>query len=414
MPSLPLSNDCCCCGACVDICPKQAISWIEDKNTFYCIRIDKDKCVECGKCESHCHILHLEKLRFSEPHNVNPLAAWSTDEDMLKHSASGAIFAQVAKNMLEEGNTYAYGASLLDDNTVKHIEISSVRDLYLLQNSKYQQSITIGIFAKVKKRLKERKRVLFSGVPCQVAALLSFLNYDERLMELLYTIEIVCHGIPCNDLHRTALRFNGQKKIVSYRTKGENGWMFGCNNRVTYEDFQGNRMTTESFVKDSLYRSYLSFAFIRPNCYSCHYANIRRVSDLTIGDYWGVEKSSMVVDSVNKNGVSLVLPNTEKGLLMMKGKQLYVLHTLWRDILPYNQNLFMPTNEYHFIWSNYIWLIKRMPVILKTFLYQNGFNYYKLNSWYEKSFQFVFGKYKGATEEKERKLHETIDFLEKK
>ena len=136
MPHLPTPKDCCGCGACVDACPKEAIRLLEDKNCYYNIQIDVSKCVECKLCEKQCHILHPEKLVRSNPQQVKPVAAWSLDDELVKHSATGGIFAQVASNMLAEDHTYVYGASLQDDNSVKHIEISDVADLKKLQNSK--------------------------------------------------------------------------------------------------------------------------------------------------------------------------------------------------------------------------------------------------------------------------------------
>ncbi len=216
MPALPCSKDCCACASCVDVCPKGALSLVEDKRCCYSIKLDSDKCANCKRCEKQCHILHPGNLRRSDPLAVRPIAAWSTTEELIKRSATGAIFAQVACNMLQEGNTYVYGASLLEDNTVKHIEISDAIDIHLLQNSKYQQSNCVGVYRQVRRRLKGGGKVLFSGVPCQVAALYSFLGYKEELMQNLYTIEVLCHGFPCNDIHRTSLKVNNASRIYAF------------------------------------------------------------------------------------------------------------------------------------------------------------------------------------------------------
>lgn len=411
MHKLPSIDNCCGCAECIDICPKNAISLVEDKNTFYKISVNRDLCVECHLCEKSCQALHPEILQFSNPRTVTPLAAWSTDEKIIKQSASGGIFAQIASNMLDAGNVYVYGAALCDDNSVKHIEISSKEDLVLLQNSKYQQSVSTGIYRKVKQRLDEGYKVLFSGVSCQIAALLLFLRYKEDYLRNLYTIDVLCHGVPCNDLHRTALKYNRKKRIVAYRTKGESGWAFGGNNRVTYEDMNGKITSMENTIKDSLYRSYLSFALLRLNCYSCKFAGPRRISDLTIGDFWGFEKSERGCEYTNHMGTSFALPNTKKGEEMMKGANLHTVDTTWRDIMPYNSNLIIPTNDYYIILSKYIYILKRLPVFIKTFIYQNGFNFYRVNIYYEKFFKFFFGNKERANEIRTAKLKEHLNWI---
>lgn len=371
MPQLPSINDCCGCGACVDTCPKEAISLDEDKNGFYNFTINKGRCIECKLCENRCHILQQTKLKRSKPSKVQPFAAWSKTEELIKHSATGGIFAQVAYNMLIEDNTFVYGAALQNDNSVRHIEIADVNDLTKLQNSKYQQSYCSGIYKQVKDRLTNGYRVLFSGLPCQIAALYIFLNYKEKYIGNLYTIEVLCHGVPTNDLHRTALKNNGMANIVSYRTKGTWGWI--GNNRLTYKSFNGEIETCFSYNKDCLFRSYLTFNSVRKNCYSCKYSCIQRVSDLTIGDFWGWDKSINSKQYINKWGTSIVIPNNEKGKEMISEDNIHKVKTSWDEILPQNQNLYMPTNVFNFSISNWIYLFKWMPVSIKKIIYQEGF-----------------------------------------
>lgn len=417
MPKLPLPTDCCGCGSCVDACPKGALTLSEDKNCFYNIRVDAHRCIECKMCERQCHILHPENLHKSNPLNVQPLAAWSTQEDLIKYSATGAVFAQVAYNMLSEGNTYVYGAALQEDSSVKHIEISNISEVRLLQNSKYQQSYSVGVYALVRKRLKKGSRVLFSGVPCQIAALYSFLNYKESLTSNLYTIEVLCHGIPCNDIHRTSLKINNATKIYAYRNKDGRGWCGknGNNNRLSYIDNNGNRFITTSYQKDSLFRSYLTFNFMRPNCYHCPYSDIHRVADLTIGDFWGWEKTPEPRKYENYWGTSIVLPNNEKGTQMMSGRNISKVFTTWREFLPINQNLYMPTNAYDYNGYRYLVHIKNLPVCIKNIIYQNGF----FNPYFDRLFKLLinfFSRYKRkkAMIQMNIRSNEVLNYLEKK
>lgn len=414
MPHLPTPKDCCGCGACVDACPKEAIRLLEDKNCYYNIQIDVSKCVECKLCEKQCHILHPEKLVRSNPQQVKPVAAWSLDDELVKHSATGGIFAQVASNMLAEDHTYVYGASLQDDNSVKHIEISDVADLKKLQNSKYQQSYSVGIYAQVRKRLKEGARVLFSGTPCQIAALYSFLSYRPAFIENLYTIEVLCHGVPSNDIHRVALKSHGAKKIIAYRNKVGRGWCNknGNNNRLTYLNKKGEQFIVPTYLKDVLFRSYLTFNFTRQNCFHCPYADIHRVADLTIGDFWGWEKTPNPEKYENYWGTSVVLPNTPKGKEMMQGKLLHTVSTTWEEFMPINQNLYMPTNIYDYKGYKYMAFLKHLPVCIRRVIYQGGFSNSFLNKFYVKAMIILFTRKRAqALLEKDRQSKNTLKYL---
>lgn len=414
MPNLPSSKDCCGCAACIDICPKKALSLVEDSHCFYNVVIKEDDCIDCGLCEKQCHILHPEKLLKSDPRKVEPVAAWSTNEELIKYSATGAIFAQIAYDMLQEGNTYVYGAALQDDNTVRHIEIYDIKDLRPLQNSKYQQSYCVGAYTQVKRRLTEGARVLFSGVPCQIAALYSFLQYKENLIKNLYTIEVLCHGVPCNDIHRTSLKVNKAIKIYAYRNKDNRGWNGpnGNNNRVSYLDEKGNKLITTSFQKDSLFRSYLTFNFTRENCYKCPYSEIHRVADLTIGDFWGCDKTPNPEKYKNYWGTSIVLRNTKKGIQMMEMNNLTLVDTTWEEFLPINQNLYMPTNLFDYQGAKLMPLIKHLPISVKNIIYQNGFFNPLLNRVFNVLRRIIFGrKHKRVLNEKKIKALETLKYL---
>ena len=388
MPQLPSINDCTACGVCIDVCSHNAISMSEDKNCFYNISIDYDKCVECKLCESKCHILNQNNLIKHEP-ALQPLAGWSTNLEIIKNSASGGIFAQIAYDLLQEGDTYVYGASLQEDSSVKHIEVSSVEDLYKLQNSKYQQSQSVGIFKLVKKRLKNGSKVLFSGVPCQIAALYSYLGYNEKLLDRLYTIEVICHGVPTNALHRLGLKYNKAKRLLAYRTKEPLGWCFGANNRVVYELPNGISKSIKTLGNDFLFRAYLSFSFSRKNCYTCKYSTLKRVSDITIGDFWGFEKSKDYAKYGNYMGTSVILVNSPKGKQMIEtNKNLYTVKARWKEILPLNQNLYMPTNRYIFNGYDKVYQLLKLPSPIRKMVFMNG----STNRYINKIYTIIFNK----------------------
>ena len=187
-------NDCCACGACLNICPKQAISMQKDEYGFLYPQIDKGKCIKCGLCLKTCAFQNSELKNIP----IKTYAAQSDNTD-LKESASGGIFASIATNVLREGGV-VYGAAMEMENDkliVRHIAVENDADLIKLQGSKYVQSSTEKIYQDVKKKLNDNRLVLFSGTPCQVDGLNSYLGktYDN-----LITIDIICHGVPNNQM----------------------------------------------------------------------------------------------------------------------------------------------------------------------------------------------------------------------
>lgn len=415
MPNLPNNTSCCGCGACVDTCRHEALTLSEDKNGYYNVIIDHTKCVECKLCEKRCHVLQNEKLIRHNPKEAKTLAGWSTDESLIRKSATGGIFAQIALTMLSEGKTTVYGAALMDDSSVKHIGITDVGDLYKLQNSKYQQSFTVGVYKKVLLDLKSGRRVLFSGVPCQIAALYSFLNYREDLLRNLFTIEVLCHGVPTNMLHRLAIRKNRALGIKSYRNKEEGkGWLNGNNNRLSYRFSDGTVKLMKNRREDFLFRSYLTFSFTRLSCYQCPYSDIHRVSDLTIGDFWHYQDSPNRENYENLMGSSIIIANSAKGRAMISTCQnLHTTPVTWREFLPYNQNIFMPTNKYLFKGAKYVHIIRKLPRVIQMIIYQNGFSNMFLDRWYQRFLRKLRGKNLQKKEnEIEKNIINTLKYLE--
>lgn len=415
MPNLPDKTKCCGCAACVDTCKHDALSLVEDCNGFYNIKIDTSKCVDCKLCEKRCHVLRQDKVKRHNPKNAATFAGWSTDEKLIRKSATGAIFAQVACCMLSGGNTTIYGAALMDDSSVKHIGITSIDDLYKLQNSKYQQSYTVGVYRNVLHDLKNGRRVLFSGVPCQIAALYAFLNYKEELLQNLFTIEVLCHGVPTNVLHRLAIHKNHALGIKAYRNKEEGkGWLYGKNNRLSYEMSDGKIKMMQNRREDFLFRSYLTFSFTRLSCYQCLYSDIRRVSDMTIGDFWHFQDSPNKGKYENLMGSSIIIANSEKGKNMVAACQnLNIVPVEWKEFLPYNQNLFMPTNKYLFKGAAYVHLIRKIPVSLQTVIYQNGFTNAFLDRLFQKFIRKILKKrFIGKENELKKMIDKTLKYLE--
>ena len=366
-------HSCVGCALCADLCPKQAITFGEDKDGYLRPSIDHAKCVDCGVCYAKC--VAVNEVRRHELAEEHPFASWTTDDELISHSASGGVFAQVAKDFLQEAESVVYGATLSDTGEVRHIAISRVEDLRLLQNSKYKQSNACGVYTDVRAHLRSGKRVLFSGTPCQIAAVYSCCGYDERL----FTAEILCHGVPSNYLSELAVRLENARSIKKYRTKSL-GWARG--NRTVYESKDGKIYEKDRYRNDFHFRAYLSFTLNRTSCRSCPFARVERVADITMGDFWGADKAKYS----HAAGLSVVIVNSAKGEQLCSGKALYRKPTTWDEITRLNQNVYMPTNYSIYDLSDRVHELRHWPIGRQKFVLQNGFT----NKWLFFAYEQVY------------------------
>lgn len=300
-------RDCCGCGACLNICPKQAISMIEDECGFHYPQIDEKLCVKCGKCKQVCAFQNSK----IENCPVRVFAGVAKDENIRRTSASGGIFSAIAKKVLEEGYL-VFGASLQPDFSVKHIGIETIEELVKLQGSKYAQSDIGRTYSEVKENLKQGKKVLFSGTPCQIDGLYGFLGKDD---DNLMTVDIVCHGIPSNKMFKDYIKTLGQDvSDFVFRDKSI-GW--GINGSALV-----NGKKKHIWQSSSSYLFYFTKGWIyRENCYLCKYTCKHRPADITLGDYWGIEKQHpeyLGKDGWDESkGISVIITNTLKGEQML-------------------------------------------------------------------------------------------------
>ncbi len=312
-------KDCCGCGACVNICAHHAISMQEDQYGFLYPHIDPKVCVNCGLCKMVCNYQNHDVEHIP----LQTFAAKGKDIHLTRKSTSGGIFASIAKEYIEEGG-FVCGASFDDEWNVKHIIISKTDDLNKLQGSKYLQSSIGDCYAEVKKLLIKGKNVLFSGTPCQVDGLYGFLrkSYDN-----LTTIDIVCHGVPNSRMFHDYLKYlekknNGTISSFVFRDK-ELGW--GCHGKVVFDTPNGIK-EKKQWESSTSYIHYFRGGWIyRENCYHCKYACENRPADITLGDFWGIEKAHP--DYLGKggwneeDGLSLVVANTDRGFSLIKKNQ---------------------------------------------------------------------------------------------
>ncbi|MBQ6995559.1 MAG: Coenzyme F420 hydrogenase/dehydrogenase, beta subunit C-terminal domain [Lachnospiraceae bacterium] len=309
-------SDCCGCGACMNICPKGAITMQEDEFGYVYPVIDDEKCVKCGLCKKACQ--YKDGTEFYKVRKAYAAAIKNSKEVMVV--ASGGIFTTLAKQVLSE-NGVVFGVSM--DNiegqlTPRHIDIQDEKDLYKLQGSKYVQSNTGNAYKKVKEYLLEGRNVLFSGTPCQITGLKAYLGKEYQN---LLTVDVICHGVPSTRMFQDYIKSLEKKlggKIYSYKFRDKSRGQ-GMNAQILYKKQNGEEKVKyiDGYLTSYFYM-FLKSIIYRENCYSCPYARAERVSDITAGDFWGVYQ--VHADEMNKSnmsnlkGVSCMLLNTEKGL----------------------------------------------------------------------------------------------------
>ena len=293
-------NACTGCGACKEMCPVNAITMKANEKGFLYPAIDNEKCIRCKKCVVTCPV--------NEP-TVNKATKTAyafrrKDEVKKMESQSGGAFSVFAEAVLKDGGV-VYGVALNTDGKAVYERVAGEQDLKRLKGSKYVQADLENAYLNVKEDLKNRK-VLFVGTPCYVAGLKRYLNGENT--EKLLTVDLICHGVPSPEVYKKHLEFLStgcDEKITdfNFRDKYENGW-HGC--VETYTDISGAKRV------DNVYANiFFSDAALRESCYSCQYACTERAGDITIGDFWGVDK--VYSDMDDNKGISLVLVNSEKG-----------------------------------------------------------------------------------------------------
>lgn len=308
-------NKCCGCGACSEVCPKQAIKMIpNEKGGFVFPKIDKIKCVECGACENVCQYHYPCKKN-----NVKQVYASAIGDERVMKSSSGGAFVEIATQFVQSGGVVVGVAMKHIDNQIKpiHIFVNDIFGIESLQGSKYAQSDMTGVFSKVRFLLVEGKSVLFSGTPCQVAGLKSYLKKEYSN---LYTIDMICHGVPSAKMFNDYLKFLEEKlnrEIIDYKFRDKKlGW--GINMRVYIKNSAGK--VSEKIIPpemSSYFSLFLKSHITRESCIGCCYASANRVGDITLGDYWGINTAHPEAFNARKldynKGVSCVFVNTEKG-----------------------------------------------------------------------------------------------------
>lgn len=328
------SKDCSGCALCASVCPKGSIKMVGDSLGFLRPQIDESTCIDCGLCAKKCIFVIPEVTKMP----IETYAAVRNDKNKIIRSSSGGIFASIAEKLLSEG-WYVVGCMMTDDLSPCHIIVSDEISLQSLYGSKYVQSSTEGIYRRVGELLKTGKRVLFSGTPCQVAAVKRFTNADKNLV----TIEVICHGVPNNEMFQSSLEQYGRRMISSFvfRDKRQ-GWTF--NNLISYKNGKSKRVNHRL----SSYMTYfLEGEIYRESCYECPYAKPERGADITIGDFWGiVERRNDLKQKIDiENGVSCLIVNSLRGKALVESCEIDKYKVAYEDIMEGNVPLNHPSRH---------------------------------------------------------------------
>lgn len=305
-----MNTDCTGCNACILRCPKHCITIKKNFEGFSYPEIDENKCIHCNICKKVCHLSYgLRKGKNSELY-----AFVSHNMKFVKESSSGGFFPSVASRFLKEGGIIA--ATYMDDNfEVKFGICRTVLELSRFCGSKYVQSETNNIYSQVENELKKEIKVLFVGTPCQIAGLKHFL-FNEY--PNLYTIDIICHGTPSQLYFHKYLDYLQKKlgTIKKFTFRDKSGYGLRCISSCSYIKNLSIKNKVLYNPHYNYYYFYMHADSFRECCYKCKYTNLTRISDITIGDYWGIEKEAIKINP--KNGVSAVLINTQKGKELFK------------------------------------------------------------------------------------------------
>lgn len=345
------NRKCCGCEACAQKCPKHCISLVQDKEGFYYPKVDESLCIHCNLCEKVC--LFYSSKPFTPLERM--YAYKNDDKQVVKRSSSGGAFTALASSVIEKGGV-VFGAAFDSDWNVHHICVDKIEELTLLQGSKYVQSHIGDTYRQAESFLKAGREVLYSGTPCQIKGLKSYIvkEYDNLL-----AVDFICHGVPSPGIWYSYLtellkvnqsddesnkeRHNlrpSDKNIsyINFREK-KNGWQkFRCVIEGYTSSYNDMNAVLWSGVhnKNPFMKGFLANIYLRPSCHSCPVKEGRSGSDIQLADFWGIKevKSSFY----SKDGVSMLIVQSKKGDAICR--------KIKGSLLPFHENVTLLNQSY--------------------------------------------------------------------
>lgn len=296
---------CCGCTACFNVCPKKCISMEFDNEGFLYPAVDKSKCIQCNMCDEVCPCLNIQKEIVNEKQEAYIVA--HKNYEILKDSTSGGMFTAIADYVIENDGI-VIGATMEDNFIVKHIEVEKKDQLYKFRNSKYVQSELGNLFSQIRKYLLSGRKVCFSGTPCQVEALKSFLKRDY---ENLILVDVVCRAVPSPGVWNKYVKYitkknNSKPESIRFRDKSL-GYQFSTMQMT----FANGKIVRNGIESDIWLRMFFSGMIIRPSCTECKFRKRYHISDFTIWDCFNVAEYTKDIDE--KLGATNVLIHSKKG-----------------------------------------------------------------------------------------------------
>ena len=290
-------EECCGCGACASVCGKNAITMQADNEGFLYPLINNDLCVDCGLCSKACPVAN-ERINAEKPLRA---FGFKHSEDIRKKSSSGGLFTAISDYVFERGGV-VYGAVFDENFQIIHSRAENECERDLMRGSKYVQSDMTAVFKSAGKDLEDGKPVLFSGTPCQVAAIRKYIGENKNLI----TCDIICHGVPSPVVWNGFLEMIKKRECADVKSVQIRDTANVWGEYVTAVEFEnGKKLSTKEYIG-----LFSSNCCMRPVCHQCKYTTYNRESDFTLADFWGIDKK--YPEFSDKNGVSFGFLNSEK------------------------------------------------------------------------------------------------------
>lgn len=308
MIKLSSKEDCCGCHACAATCPVSCISMQPDEEGFLYPVTDEDACIACGLCQQVCPVIHTSDSRGTR----NVYAVKNNSDEIRKKSSSGGVFSLLAERVIKEGGV-VFGACLNEKNEVVHAYTTVKEELVIFRGSKYVQSKIGNTYRLAEEFLQAERRVLFSGTPCQI---LGLHRYLKKKYSNLLTVDFICHGVPSPGVWQIYLQELRRKLSVEtiqnirFRDK-KLGWKnFSFSFDVSKKD-KVLHYVAPKYLNHYM-RGFLSDLYLRPICYQCPVRSLKSGSDITLGDYWGADRT--LPEFSDDKGINAVLINSTLGM----------------------------------------------------------------------------------------------------
>lgn len=311
--------DCSGCNACAEICPKNCIEMVKDAKGFFYPKVETDICIHCELCVKVCP-LGKGNVKLHTP--LKAFAAWNRDRNQHLASTSGGAAHVLSSYIIKMGGV-VYGCTS-EDIHIRHIRVDDLSELPKLQGSKYVQSDVCGLYNQIKKDLKDGRTVLFIGTPCQVAGLKNFI---KNIPDRLYLVDLICHGVPSQQmLYEHIARVAKGREVRQIFFRKGNDYVVS----LAGDNFKYEVNVWKEPYKDMYIKGFFDCMTFRPSCYHCCFAQSDRVSDITIGDFWGLQGIENFPPET-KDGISVLLPVSSKGLELITAVE-SALHITERSV----------------------------------------------------------------------------------